>query len=52
MEFPDLGRHCSASGCGQLVFLPIHCTLCDGHFCSSHSKPELHACENAHINGI
>ncbi|XP_018327430.1 AN1-type zinc finger protein 2A [Agrilus planipennis] len=36
MEFPDLGEHCTQSGCNKLDFLPIKCEACTLVYCSEH----------------
>ncbi|ORY99405.1 hypothetical protein BCR43DRAFT_455966 [Syncephalastrum racemosum] len=44
MEFPNLGKHCTADNCKQLDFLPFTCYHCKKIFCQEHYKLEDHHC--------
>jgi len=43
-DFPDLGKHCSSSSCGQLDFLPFECKYCKKIFCLAHKDVTQHEC--------
>ncbi|KAI9257605.1 hypothetical protein BY458DRAFT_518700 [Sporodiniella umbellata] len=44
MEFPDLGKKCSASVCNIHDFLPYTCVYCNHIFCQEHFKLQDHQC--------
>ncbi|XP_002972586.2 zinc finger AN1 and C2H2 domain-containing stress-associated protein 16 [Selaginella moellendorffii] len=45
--FPNLGKHCSHSSCGQLDFLPFKCDACSQVFCLDHRSYTAHECPKA-----
>ncbi len=44
MELSHVGATCSLSSCRTRDFLPFTCSGCNSVFCSSHRRPEQHAC--------
>ncbi|PAV70797.1 hypothetical protein WR25_05416 [Diploscapter pachys] len=51
-EFPDLGKHCNASCCSRLDFLPIRCDACSLTFCIEHFTYAAHDCANSHLKNV
>ncbi|CAG8737325.1 22498_t:CDS:2 [Gigaspora margarita] len=47
MELLNIGRHCANPDCKQLDYLPVKCQYCKKDFCSEHSKPIEHNCNEA-----
>lgn len=52
MEFPDMGKHCSAEYCNKLDFLPMKCDACGGIFCSEHFSYQTHSCPSAYKKDV
>uniref|UniRef100_U5ES23 AN1-type domain-containing protein n=1 Tax=Corethrella appendiculata TaxID=1370023 RepID=U5ES23_9DIPT len=52
MEFPELGKHCSAELCNKLDFLPVKCDACLQNFCSDHFSYQKHMCSTAHQKDV
>ncbi|KAI8359871.1 hypothetical protein EDC96DRAFT_513474 [Choanephora cucurbitarum] len=44
MEFPELGKRCTAKGCNLYDFLPYTCVNCNKVFCQDHFKLQAHQC--------
>ncbi|RCH92746.1 zinc finger, AN1-type domain, partial [Rhizopus azygosporus] len=44
MEFPDLGKRCTAPACNLYDFLPYTCIYCKHIFCQEHFKLQDHHC--------
>ncbi|GAA5797948.1 hypothetical protein HPULCUR_003346 [Helicostylum pulchrum] len=44
MEFPDLGKKCTANACSVYDFLPYTCVNCKKIFCQDHFKLQAHDC--------
>lgn len=44
MEFPDLGKRCTADACNMFDFLPYTCVNCKKIFCQDHFKLQAHHC--------
>lgn len=42
-----VGKHCEASYCNQLDFLPFKCLSCEHTFCLDHRTEDAHKCTNA-----
>ncbi|KAI8085793.1 AN1-type zinc finger protein 2B-like protein [Gilbertella persicaria] len=44
MEFPELGKRCTAEACNLYDFLPYTCVNCKKVFCQDHFKLQAHHC--------
>ncbi|CAO3613168.1 unnamed protein product [Mucor fragilis] len=44
MEFPELGKRCTAKSCNLYDFLPYTCVNCKKVFCQDHFKLQAHEC--------
>eukprot|EP00118_Oscarella_pearsei_P002371 m.10378 g.10378 ORF g.10378 m.10378 type:complete len:141 (+) comp22248_c0_seq2:739-1161(+) len=47
VDLMNLGKHCNASSCHRLDFLPFECEKCGKTFCSDHRNADKHGCLSA-----
>ncbi|CAI4223428.1 unnamed protein product [Auanema sp. JU1783] len=51
-ELPHIGKHCGASLCHRLDFLPVRCDACSGTYCIDHFTYDGHGCSQGYQKNV